>query len=264
MHLPVPGHATVPLGITAVTEDETHVMKSMPSTTPTPEPPEPTIPDYEFLLKLIAIGSNILLQLSPMRQVIDAKYSGAEIATFPLLALTACGYQWSYYGYFAYSITENPGFLMLVYANILGLVLGVYYLFMVRWNTKEGLLMPQVWVLTSIFLFEHIICNYFRNFLAPSNLLILAGGLSASVSILVSVSPIVAIPELIRKRSTNSFPVDMCIASLLSSLLWLACGYLLRDPWVWLPNGIGVAVGSAQLAIVAWVHGRGERVIKID
>ena len=46
----------------------------------------------------------------------------------------------------------------------------------------------------------------------------------------------------------------MCIASFVSSVLWLACGFLLRDPWVWVPNLCGVAVGAAQLGTMSYVY----------
>ena len=41
--------------------------------------------------------------------------------------------------------------------------------------------------------------------------------------------------------------------SLLSSLLWWFCGYLLGDPWVWVPNFAGVIFGFLQIGVILHV-----------
>ena len=45
----------------------------------------------------------------------------------------------------------------------------------------------------------------------------------------------------------------MCVASLVSSVLWLFCGMLLGDPWVLIPNFIGVAFGIVQMVAIAYL-----------
>lgn len=40
---------------------------------------------------------------------------------------TGTGLQWCVYGFFAYCYTGNHGFLIVVYANIFGAILGTFY-----------------------------------------------------------------------------------------------------------------------------------------
>jgi uncharacterized protein with PQ loop repeat len=212
---------------------------------------------FEFILKVLAIGSNVLLQLSPMRLVTEFRLrkSTGDLSVFPLIALTACGFQWSFYGYFAFNVTGNSGFLMLVYANILGFVLGCYYVlnFTIYSNQRSTwaiLRDPTLIILSIMFMIEVVWCNGTRNF---ETSLKFSGGLSALLSVLVSASTMVAIPKVLSSNSLESLPVDMVVASFGSSVLWLACGYLLGDPWVWAPNASGVIIGAMQIGVILHV-----------
>ena len=251
MSLPVPS-SSLPLGITNIHDDGVVVPLPVNQTT-TPVGPPP----YEFFLKVFAIGSNIALQLSPLRLMMDIQLlkSVGDFSAFPLVALTACGFQWSFYGYYAYSVSENAGFLMLLYANILGLILGGYYLAIYHWNDlkhSSSSLGNQIWILCALFAAEVTYCQSGTD---PQSGLLLSGVLSAILSILVSASPMVAIPKILLLKSTKTcLPTDMVLASLLSSVLWLWCGYLLRDPWVWMPNLCGVIVGSVQVGIILYYY----------
>jgi len=255
-----PGQAaTLPLGISSL--DNTTILGSNTTKTTTSAPVVVTQPDdpsslnFEVWLKILAIGSNILLQLSPMRLVteIQVRQSTGNLSPFPLIALTACGFQWSFYGYFAWSVMDNPGFLMLVYANILGFVLGVFYMqIFAQFSAVDGWKTHALsW---SMFLLIEVgVCHFLHN---VATALLLSGGISALLSVFVSASPLVAVPEIIAKKDLSSMPVDMVFASLLSSILWLACGYMLGDPWVWVPNMTGVLFGLIQIAIMSYISGK--------
>ena len=252
-----PGQAaSLPLGISSLSNITTNmdgtnvtaITTKLPTTT---EIETPSI-GLEVWLKIFAIGSNILLQLSPMRLVTDMqlKQSTGTLSPFPLIALTACGFQWSFYGYFAWSIMDNPGFLMLVYANILGFVLGLFYM-----STYVQFCQATGWkshaITWTIFLIlEVLVCHVISN---VNTSLVLSGAISALLSVAVSASPLAAVPNILKDNDLSSMPVDMVFASLLSSVLWLWCGYLLQDPWVWVPNFTGVVFGIVQLVIMAYV-----------
>lgn len=272
MSLPVP---SLPLGITNVHEggnvtDSTLSTESKQSglmDTPSNTQPNDVLPNanFEFVIKVFAIGSNILLQLSPLRLITEMRLLGSvgHFSSFPLVALTGCGFQWSFYGYYAWSISQNSGFLMLIYANILGLVLGMYYLIeysqiaaispVIYDNAKATKIATfgmrrQLELLGGLFAIEGIFCLYGGD---VADGLLFSGALSALVSILVSASPMVAIPKIWSTQSTKScLPIDMVLASMISSVLWLWCGYLLGDPWVWMPNLCGVIVGLIQVGII--------------
>ena len=256
MVMPAPrADTTVPLGVKAVSD--VGVVTASNTTTsavaPLVDVETPSVIPFEFFLRIAATASNILLQLSPLRLVTEVRLAKSTLSysAFPLVALTACGYQWSFYGYFAYTATDNVGFLFLVHANVLALVLGLYYLWVFHqfqvWPTSSIL---QSGMLMLLFVAEYVYCH-----LVPdvNKALFLAGLFSAAISILVSASPMVAIPEAVKTQSTKSLPVDMCAASLLSSVLWLFVGMRLGDTWVWVPNLVGVAVGAVQIGFIVYL-----------
>jgi len=256
-----PGQAaTLPLGISSLDNTTTVLNSSLVTltTTPTPIPKtaeiktDPSSLNSEVWLKIFAIGSNILLQLSPMRLIteIQVRQSTGNLSPFPLIALTACGFQWSFYGYFAWSVMDNPGFLMLVYANILGFVLGIFYMQIFAKFSVLDTWKTHAFSWSIFLLIEVIICHSLPQ---VSTALLLSGGISAMLSVFVSASPLATVPDIIAKKDLSSMPVDMVFASLLSSVLWLACGYLLRDPWAWVPNMTGVIFSCTQIAIMAYV-----------
>ena len=150
MVLPVPPkkEATVPLGVTSVSEvPAANVSQPVASAHVKEEELEAESESayQQLLVKVLATASNVVLQLSPLPLVMTMKLkkSTLDYSPFPFVALTACGYQWSFYGYFAYTATANVGFLMLVYANILGLVLGAYYLWTFARVSSDSLVWLQ-------------------------------------------------------------------------------------------------------------------------
>jgi hypothetical protein len=75
-----------------------------------------------FLLKGACIMSNICGQFAPLPEIItveNAKTTGKKDA-LPYVAIACTGAQWCFYGFFAYLYTGNHGFLVVVYANIIG------------------------------------------------------------------------------------------------------------------------------------------------
>ena len=271
MSLPAPSSGkagTLPLGISSVGDaaetdvnNATHVVVQQsrtPTSKETTQPPPSSLLSFELFIKIFAIGSNVLLQLSPMRLVTEFRLGQSTngMSSFPLIALTACGFQWTFYGYFAFEVMDNPGFLMLVYANILGFVLGVYYLINFRIYEKiSGEVTPlsrdpTLIGLSVLFLLEVFWCHLNSD---VSLSLKISGGLSAVLSVLVSASPMVSIPKVLTERKLDSLPVDMVFASLASSVLWFICGYLLGDAWVWVPNISGIFLGFIQVGVIVHV-----------
>lgn len=248
--------APVPLGVTAVADAPSNSSSSAVVTTATPTETTPELTAHgavtQLAVKVLATASNVILQLSPLPLVMTMKVkkSAMNFSPFPFVALTACGYQWSFYGYFAYAATDNVGFLMLVYANILGLVLGVYYLWTFCQVAERSLVSWQIAGMTALLLGEYLFCVSAEDL---NTALFVAGLLSAALSIVVSCSTVVAIPAAVKSDSLQAMPVDIVVASFISCVLWTVLGLMLHDPWVTVPNGLGLLVGTAQLAVVTFV-----------
>ena len=62
-------------------------------------------------------------------------------------------------------------------------------------------------------------------------------------------APLAGLKYVIRKRSTQTLPLPLCIANFMVSTEWFIYGLLVRDPYLILPNGIGSILASGQLII---------------
>merc|ERR550514_1971491 len=82
-----------------------------------------------LLLKGACILSNVLGQVSPMPSVKEFVASGStgESNSLPYVTIAFNGTQWCFYSIFAFMVTGNRGFLVVVYANVGGAFLGVCY-----------------------------------------------------------------------------------------------------------------------------------------
>ena len=45
--------------------------------------------------------------------------------------------------------------------------------------------------------------------------------------------------------------------NLVNSAVWTAYGVLLPDPWIWVPNVVGIVISSAQIAVLLLLRARG-------
>ena len=81
------------------------------------------------MLKAFCMAGNILVQLSPYPQVQRWESTGdtGDSDAAPYVSIAFGGWQWCYYGIFAFTVTKRSGFLILVHSNCLGAVLGTYY-----------------------------------------------------------------------------------------------------------------------------------------
>merc|ERR1719408_194524 len=74
--------------------------------------------------------SNLASQASPLRLMMDItrKRHTGNFNPLPLVTMALCSAQWSFYAIFAWRMTDNKGFLTIVYANIVGVFLSSGYI----------------------------------------------------------------------------------------------------------------------------------------
>merc|ERR1719230_915471 len=82
---------------------------------------------------------NIFYQASPLPLISEFQTKGdtggADLA--PFIAVAYGGWQWCFYGLFAYIVTSKSGFLVLVYSNVVGATLGLYYVYAFTLNCNN-------------------------------------------------------------------------------------------------------------------------------
>ncbi|KAJ1348093.1 hypothetical protein KIN20_003319 [Parelaphostrongylus tenuis] len=62
-------------------------------------------------------------------------------------------------------------------------------------------------------------------------------------------APLAGLGVVLRKRCCDTVPLPMCIANLLVSSQWFLYGNIVRDAYIMVPNGIGMALAVIQLSL---------------
>ncbi|MCO5581626.1 hypothetical protein L7F22_035515 [Adiantum nelumboides] len=60
--------------------------------------------------------------------------------------------------------------------------------------------------------------------------------------------------NVIETKSVESMPFLLSLCTLINSCLWAIYGILKKDPFIIVPNALGVVFGIMQLTLYAWYH----------
>jgi len=191
-----------------------------------------------FLIKCLCMLSNVLFQVSPYPQVAEfaQKQDTGEADAAPFISIMYSGWQWCFYGFFAYEVTQKSGFLVLVYSNMLGGVLGLYYTLAFREHCKDTkarnkchsyLAGVSVSVSTQL-------CAML--FLRADHALFFCGLVSSLCSIGGALSLLSTLPQILQSKCSATINLRLVAVGMVSVMLWEICGIVLWDPWIILPN----------------------------
>lgn len=75
------------------------------------------------------------------------------------------------------------------------------------------------------------------------------GLLACISSLMFSASPLVAVSDVLRTRSTEKLPFGMILSSFIVAILWYIYGYLIADAYVYVPNLINSVLSGLQLSL---------------
>eukprot|EP00392_Amoebophrya_sp_AT5.2_P002764 g2769.t1 len=208
---------------------------------------------FGCMIKGLSIASSLCTQFAPLpevAQIISVKNTGCK-ESLSYVCIACTGMQWCLYGISAYLYTGNHGFLVVVYANIVGACMGVYYSFsFFRFVSEASMQFARMKLYmtlgVSAFLLQLLL--FFR--LPHEQCLLASGCVSATLSVLVTISPLATLPTVLESRSVESMPVELSVVSFVSSWLWLACGLLLNDWWILIPNIVGILVGVVTCYLI--------------
>jgi len=209
--------------------------------------------EYLHPLSGAAVVTTVALQLSPLPSTLEIRkeknvkrYDG-----YPYFAVLAGASQWCLYGAFAAMSLNNANFLTMVAANGPGVVMGLFYIstyfsFVQKDDARSTALKRFLAVGCTLFVTELLACCALRG-----KAVFWLGLLGAVGSAQIALSPFGTLPEVLRTRSTQSWPLDLCFWNLIQSLATGGFGLANSDPWVWMPNAIGVLAAVAQFALIA-------------
>merc|ERR550537_768806 len=207
---------------------------------------------FSFLLKAAAIMSSVNLTLSPLRAIwrIQQEKDTLTYAPYCFFCVAVCGLQWCAYGTFAFLVTSNYGFLILVYSNVLGVIMGTYYVYTYWCNMtdkyRKKQFMDCCYAAGAIYAFEATVVPSTSH----ARALLIVGTLSACMSVLVSCAPLAELKTIVKTKDASAIPSDIVCASFMASILWLACAVLLHDLWILVPNIAGLILGGFQMFLL--------------
>lgn len=204
---------------------------------------------FATMVKALCMAGNVLVQISPYPQVQrwELRGSTGEADAAPYVSICFGGWQWCYYGIFAFLITKRSGFLVLVHSNVLGAVLGTYYTVAFYRNCKNDLARQSLQkyltaVSTLILLQVTTIAT-----LPVERALFLTGLISSFCSFVGAISMLASVPTVIRTKDSRSIPGPLVLANMLSAAVWCLCGWILSDPLISAPNIVGCATSGVCL-----------------
>jgi len=222
---------------------------------------ETTLHQWLHPLSAAAVITTIALQLSPLPSSMEIqrdrdvkRYDG-----YPYFAVLAGASQWCLYGSYAAWQAHDANFLTMVAANGPGVLLGMFYItnffrFVPTEDVRNMQLQRYLTFAGVLVLMELACCIVLGH-----GAVFWLGLLGAIGSAQIALSPFKTLPEVLRTRSTRSWPLDLCFWNLIQSLFTGGFGLANSDLWVFVPNLIGVIAALFQMALIVsfWERSRG-------
>lgn len=212
---------------------------------------------FAFLLKSGAIMSSFMGQMSPLGVIwgIKQNQDTAQYPPFTFFCVFCCGLQWCVYGTFAFVVTRNYGFLILVYANACGVVFGLYYVMQYytycKIEFRQRQLSSCAYAAVLSFLTQALVIADVPH----TRALLIVGTVSAGLSVMVTAAPLAELPLILKTHDVSSMPKEFVCCQFFCSALWFGCGLLLHDTWILVPNVFGLVLGGFQIFLLVQYGG---------
>lgn len=201
---------------------------------------------FAIIVKVLCMAGNVLVQVAPYPQAKrwEIRDCTGEVDPAPYVSIAFSGFQWSFYGTFAWMFTKRSGFLILVHSNCLGALLGTYYTITFYRHCRNAAGLNSFYrylsAVTSLVVFQ--MCALV--ILPPERALFLTGLISSFCSFVGAMSMLVSVPVVLRTRDSRSISGPVVVAYLLSSIVWCICGWMLQDVLVSGPNVVAALSSS--------------------
>lgn len=204
-------------------------------------------------LRVGAVLTTVALQLSPMRSTLEIRRDGdvKRYDGYPYFTVLAGATQWCIYGASEAISSGDWTFFTMVQANGPGMIFGVFYIStyfanVSRKDPRDRALRNYLFVGACILLMQFVGLLMFG-----WKVVVVLGVLGAIGSAQIALSPFKTLPEVLKTRSTRSWPFDLCLWSFIQSAATGGFGFACGDPSIWVPNVIGVIAAGIQLILVA-------------
>lgn len=190
------------------------------------------------ILSCCAIITTIALFLCgiPICFEIMRRNGTTDISGVPFLMGVLGGSFWLRYGLLKMDYT-------MIIVNVVGVTLFSIYCFYYFAYTN-----PKFWFGIKLFLVASLIGTMIALVELRPNMDYL-GLACMTFNIINFGAPLAGLGVVLRKRCCDTVPLPMCIANLLVSSQWFLYGNIVRDAYIMVPNGIGMALAVLQLSL---------------
>jgi len=204
---------------------------------------------FLLFIKGACMISNVVFQVSPLPQVQQwiSQSNTGEADAGPFLAIALGGWQWCFYGVFAWLVTQRSGFLILVHSNFLGALLGTYYALTFKQHCRNACALDSLWLYGRA-AFCLVVFQLFAMLALPiQRSLFMAGIIASLCSVASGLSVLISVPTVLRTKKSDSIPGALVFSSFVSACMWFVCGIMLADPCILMPNTVTIAACSICL-----------------
>jgi solute carrier family 50 (sugar transporter) len=133
-------------------------------------------------------------------------------------------------------------------ANVIGLTLSISYFFAFAKLTPPGSASLPGTLQQHIQGFVSILASVL--WMVKTKKKGMLGKLGVAINMAMYGSPLAAIKTVLESKSSESIPLPMTVATLISCALWAITGILeMKDPYVWIPSIVGIAFGLMQVGL---------------
>eukprot|EP00927_Polykrikos_kofoidii_P003261 TRINITY_DN11299_c0_g1_i1.p1 TRINITY_DN11299_c0_g1~~TRINITY_DN11299_c0_g1_i1.p1 ORF type:complete len:350 (+),score=39.91 TRINITY_DN11299_c0_g1_i1:88-1137(+) len=207
-----------------------------------------------FVIKFLCIMSNAFFQAAPLPQAFSFSKRGdtGKADAAPFVGIVVCGWQWTFYGFFACTVMHNTGFLVLVASNVLGSTFGVYYVVVFKRNCRDSVALGRLNLYIKAAL--TVVSVQFIAFivLPTDGALWFSGLVSCGCRVVSASSLLFTVPEVVRTGNSASINLPLTQACTISCLLWIVCAALLDDAWVMATNVLSLLFLTAAFSLAIY------------
>jgi len=207
---------------------------------------------FAWVIKALCMTSNVIFQMSPIPQMTQFVKCGdtGEADAAPFISILYGGCQWCFYGLFAFLVTKKSGFLVLVYSNVLGAVLGFYYVWGFQHNCRNKHALRRLnWYMRAVGIAA--LLQVLAMLALPQHQALFLCGLASCVcSVVVACSLLATLPKILETKCSASINLPLVMVGMASTMLWLVCGLMLWDAWIILPNVFCLLVNCVAISLM--------------
>lgn len=209
---------------------------------------------FAFVIKAMCMLSNVFFQVSPLPQVLtfDKQGDTAEADAAPFISILYGGCQWCFYGFFAFVVTGKSGFLVLVYSNVVGACLGVYYIWVFQRNciNKQSLKKLHMYCKIASTMVVMQVCAMIV--LPTTRALFFCGLVSSVCSVVGSCSLLSTLPTVLETRCSGSINLPFLVTGFIGAILWSVCGFILWDFLIMGPQLVSICFQCVAFSLILY------------